>query len=283
MICFKNISASFDFSWINAPFESQTNKIETINIDERPQLMATESWKSIELDRLSEEECNNYQTQLDYMQNNLQRIKRTICNYLDMNELETSEDDKFPIQFFNLNATDDDIKSGAWTVQLESEREILEKSFMNEKARIENIKRIIWNCFEIKPQKVHGIFTDIFIENFPLTDLDENLADELIFNKLLNDNKRFAQICALKPWIFTNVMINDEMEWPVDELQLDQTIDRFNVFATETIDQQLSSNWNFDFNFVSTLPMDSLENVDIHDESMVNAYNIKVYVSLLSL
>lgn len=278
LICFKNISTSFDFSWINAPFESESEseKLEVINIDETLGLTPSNSWKSLELVRLTKEECAGYETQLENMQQNLARIKQTIINYMNINELE-SKDEQFPIQFFNLNATEADIKSGALKEQIEAEREGLEKSFSEEKARIENIKRIMWDCFETKPQKLQGVFTEIFIQNFPLTDLDEKLSDESILNKVLEDQVLFHQVCELKPWIHPNVMIRDDIEWPM-ESQTTKTTDRFSVLASKIIDQQLTSKVNLDYSFFSALPTEQ-ENVDIHDENLVNVYNVKVYVS----
>lgn len=278
LICFKNISTSFDFSWINAPFESEleSEKLEVINIDETLGLTSSNSWKSLELVRLTKEECAGYETQLENMQQDLARIKQTIINYMNINELE-SKDEKFPIQFFNLNATEADIKSGALKEQIEAEREGLEKLFSDEKARIENIKRIMWDCFETKPQKLQGVFTEIFIQNFPLTDLDEKLSNEFILNKVLEDQELFHQVCELKPWIHPNIMIDNDIDWPI-ESQITKTTDRFSVLASRIIDQQLTSNVNLNYNFFSTLPTEQ-ENVDIHDENVVNVYNVKVYVS----
>lgn len=279
LICFKNISTSFDFAWINAPFESQTEKIEISNIDEMLESIPHESWKNAELARLSKEESENYRSQLDCMQQELDRIKGTIVNYIETNSMEP-EEEQFPIQFFNLNATEADIKSGALKEQIESEREILEQTFADEKARIENIKRIMWDCFETKPQKVLGIFTDIFIQNFPLTALDEKLGDEWHLNKVLENQQLFAQICKLKPWIHPNIVIKEDIQWPESEMQATKTTDRFSTFASKIIDQQLTSKVNLDYNFFSILPIEP-ENVDIHDEPAVNAYNIKIYVSIV--
>lgn len=277
VICFKNISTSFDFSWINAPFEPDTEQIDVINIDETLQLTVINSWKSIELARLTKEECLGYESQLDCMKRDLERIKQTIVNYMDINERESKEE-QFPIQFFNLNATEADIKTGALKKQIEAERENLEKLFLDEKARIENIKQIMWDCFETKPQKLQGIFTEIFIQNFPLTDLDEKLSDETLLNKVLEDPKLFHRICELKPWIHTNIMIREEIDWPGLDSQTTKTTDRFSVLASKIIDQQLTSKVNLDYNFFSTLPTEQ-ESVDIHDETVVNVYNIKIYVS----
>lgn len=278
LICFQNISTCFDFSWINAPFETESEKLEVINIDETLELTPTNSWKSIELARLTKEECAGFETQLENMKKDLERIKQTIVNYMDMNERE-SRDEQFPIQFFNLNATEADIKSGALKQQIEAEREGLEKAFSDEKARIENIKQIMWDCFETKPQKLQGIFTEIFIQNFPLTDLDERLSDETLLNKVLEDQELFHKICEIKPWIHPNIMIREDIEWPGMDSQATKTTDRFSVVASRIIDQQLSSKVNLDYNFFSTLPTEQ-ENVDIHDETVVNAYNIQVYVSI---
>ncbi|XP_031619938.1 cilia- and flagella-associated protein 43 [Contarinia nasturtii] len=281
VICFKNITKTFDFTWINAPFESQTEKIEIVNIDEMLESSPVESWKNVELARLSKEECENYKSQLDEMQQDLDRIKTTIVNYIDMNENEPQEE-QFPIQFFNLNATEADIKSGALKEQIELEREMLEKTFADEKARIENIKRIIWDCFETKPQKVHGIFTDIFIQNFPLTALDEKLGDENNLIKVLENPELFAQICKLKPWIHPNIVSKEHIQWPESEIQSTKTTDRFSTFASKIIDQQLTSKVNLDYNFFSILPM-APENVDIRDEHAVNTYNIKIYHNIVRL
>lgn len=278
MICFKNISTTFDFSWINAPFVCDSEKLDVVNIDETLELIRIESWKSIELNRQTKDECAAYETELADIKENLDRIKRTIVNYLDINECEP-KDEQFPIQFFNLNATEADIKSGALKEQIEAEQECLEKEFCNEKARIENIKHIMWDCFETKPQKLQGIFTDIFIQNFPLTDLDEKLGDETLLNKVLGNQDLFHAVCELKPWIHPNIMMDSDIEWPAESQTTTKATDRFSLLATRIIDQQLTSKVNLDYNFFSILPTEQ-ENVDIHDETVVNTYNVKIYVSI---
>ncbi|XP_055325488.1 cilia- and flagella-associated protein 43 [Sitodiplosis mosellana] len=277
LICFKNISTSFDYSWINAPFHSESNKLEVINIDETL-VTPIDSWKSIELARQTREECAAYETELENIKQDLDRIKRTIVHYMDINERQPN-DEQFPIQLFNLNATEADIKSGALKEQIEAEREALEMEFSDEKARIENIKQIMWDCFDTKPQKLQGIFSDIFIQNFPLTDLDEKLGDETLLNKILEDQELFHQVCELKPWIHPN--IHEDIKWPI-ETQTTKTTDRFSLLAARIIDQQLTSKVNLDYNFFSTFPTEQ-ENVDIHDEPVVNAYNVKIYHNIVRL
>lgn len=279
LICFQNISTSFDFNWINAPFDAtETEKPEIVKFDEILDLNSTDSWKTIELDRLATEEYEYYGAQLKAMNENLNRIKSTVISYIDSNELEL-RDDQFPMQFFNLNATEVDIQSGALKDQIELKRELLQQTFFNEKSRIENIKQMMWDCFDTKLQKLQGVFTDIFIENFPLTALDEKLGDETILNELLKNEQIFRQICKWKPWIHPNLTIEEEITWPVVEIQAHKTIDRFSNFASKIIDQQLNANVNLDLNFFSALPIET-ENVDISNETIVNTYNLKVYVSI---
>lgn len=270
----------FDFSWINAPFDAnESEKPETINIDDLLESTPTmDSWKSLELARLAREECENYECQLKMMHDDLERIKNTVIDYLNMNELE-SKQEQFPIQFFNLNATEADIQSGAMKHQIELQRISLEHAFDGEKSRIENIKQIMWNCFETKPQKLHGIFTDIFIQNFPLTDMDEKLSDDMLLQKLLSDKELFNQICALKPWIHPSTTIKEQINWPTIDSQTNKMSDRFSTFASKIIDQHLTANVNLDYNFFGTLPMEP-EIVDIHNETLVNVHNVKVYVRL---
>lgn len=258
---------------MNAPFVPDSEKLDVVNIDETLELIRIESWKSIELNRQTKDECEAYETELANMKENLDRTKRTIVNYLDVNECQP-KDEQFPIQFFNLNATEADIKGGALKEQIEAEREGLEKEFYKEKARVENIKHIIWDCFETKPQKMQGIFTDIFIKNFPLTDLDEKLGDETLLNKVLGNQDLFHTVCELKPWIHPNTMMDGDIEWPISQTTTKAT-DRFSLLATRIIDQQLTSKVNLDYDFLT-----EQENVDIHNETVVNAYNVKIYVSI---
>lgn len=282
LVCFKNISTTFDFSWINAPFESEEiKKSVPIKIDASLDSTPMDSWKSIELARLAREECDNYETQLKTMHDDLERIKSTIVNYMNVNELESREE-QFPIQFFNLNATEADIQSGALKQQIESERVLLEKAFADEKCRIENIKQIMWDCFETKPQKLQGIFTDIFIQNFPLTDLDEKMSDEILLKKALDDEQLFDKICVLKPWLHPNTTIKGDIHWPTIDSESNKFNDRFTAFASKIIDQNLTANVNLDYNFFSTLPMEP-ETVNVHNESLVNVYNIKIYVRIIPM
>lgn len=278
LICFKNISTAFNFSWINAPFEpTDSEKIETINIDQLIEHQFTESWKTTELTRLADEESQHFTSQLQIMQQDLNRIKTAVIDFMNTNELEPVED-RFPIQFFNLNATEADIQSGALKEHMERERKALEQIFSDEKSRIENIKQIMWDCFQTKPQKLLGIFTDIFIQNFPLTDLDEKLSDELILKETLDTQELFDQVCEVKPWIHPNIVIKEVIDWPVVRPPSKLTSDRFSLFAMKIIDQQLTANVNLDYNFFSTLSIES-ESIDINNEALVNAHNLRVHVS----
>lgn len=279
LICFQNISNSFEFNWINAPFDAtEAEKPEIVKFDTILDLNSTDSWKTIELDRLATEEYEYYGAQLKKMNEDLNRIKSTVISYIDSNELEL-RDDQFPMQFFNLNATEVDIQSGALKDQIELKRELLQQTFFNEKSRIENIKQMMWDCFDTKLQKLQGVFTDIFIENFPLTALDEKLGDGAILKELLKNEQLFRQICKWKPWIHPNLTIEEEIEWPEVEIQTHTNIDRFSNFASKIIDQQLNANVNLELNFFSALPIEP-ENVDISNETIVNTYNLKVYVSI---
>lgn len=252
--------------------------MQIITIDKTAEIASTDPWKDIELTRLFNEECQHYEAQLELMQQDLNRIKRTVIDYMDLNELE-SPDERFPIQFFNLNAIDADIRCGAFKEQIESERRALEKMFLEEKSRIENIKQIMWDCFETKPQKLQGIYTEIFIQNFPLTNLDEKLSDESILKRTLESPELFQQVCEVKPWIHPNIVIKGVIEWPAPEpSQPSKMSDRFSAFASKIIDQQLTSNVNLDYNFFSTFSMES-ENINVNNETLVNAQNIRIYVS----
>lgn len=105
------------------------------------------------------------------------------------------------------------------------------------------------------------------------------MGDETILNELLKNEQLFRQICKWNPWIHPNLTIEEEIEWPVVEIQPHKNIDRFSNFASKIIDQQLNANVNLDLNFFSALPIEP-ENVDISNETIVNTYNLKVYVSI---
>lgn len=276
LIGFQNTSTIFEFAWINAPIDNENESIDEIQMVAAT-TSATEPWKSAELARLANEEHAHYEAQLQSMHEHLYRIKSTITNYVDSNAMEPI-DEQFPLQFFNLNSTEADIQSGALKEHIERQRKELEQIFADEKSRIENIKQIMWDCFETKPQKLQGIFTDIFIQNFPLTDLDVKLCDETLVQKVLMIAELFQQICEIKPWIHPNILIKEVIAWPVAAAQPKSHSDRFSVLATKIKDQQLTANVNLDYNFFSTLSTES-EMVEISNERRVNEHNIRMHVS----
>lgn len=227
----------------------------------------------MELARLANEEIAHYANQVQLIDRDLNAIKMAIRNLMDSNAVELMQE-QYPIQFFNLNASDqNDTLKG----HIESERKSLEKMFADEKSRIENIKQIMWDCFETKPQKLQGIYTDIFIQNYPLTDLDEKLNDEAMLKKVLENEELFRQICELKPWIHPNISIKTEIEWPKEPAQCKSTSERFSLFASKIVDQQLTANVNLDYNFFATLSIES-ENIDISNDRLVNDHNIRMHV-----
>lgn len=283
MIGFKNISTIFEFLWINTPVfnaSSDADEKAVISIDEMtaettlPSSSSSPSWKSMELARLADEEIAHYANQVQLILHDLNAIKIAIRNLIDSNAVELM-DEQYPIQFFNLNASD---QNDTLKEHIELERKSLEKVFADEKSRIENIKQIMWDCFETKPQKLQGIYTDIFIQNYPLTDLDEKLNDEAMLKKVLQNEELFRQICDLKPWIHPNISIRNEIEWPKERTQFKTTSERFSLFAAKIVDQQLTANVNLDYNFFATLSIES-ENIDISNDHLVNEHNIRMHVS----
>lgn len=278
LVCFKNITTSFDYSWINAPFEPPASeKREIVNIDDAL-IAPSESWKTIELSRLAELEYDHYERQLKGMKQDLERIKSTVIHYMDINMVKSSEE-QFPMQFFNLNATEADLQSGALKELIETKRQCLEKIFEDEKTRILNIKQIMWDHFETKPLEMRAIFTNIFIQNYPLTDLDMKLGDEVVLTQVLQSEDLFKQIGALKLWIIQNHVDQEDIKWPVANTQANKYNERFSAFASKIIDQNLSANVNLDLNFFSTLPTESID-LDINEEASVNSFSIRIYVSL---
>lgn len=283
LIGFQNISTKFEFLWINTPLTMPSDSIgnSTISIDE---LLAeknfatsstSSSWKSMELDRLANEELAHYAVELQSIHNDLNAIKLAICNYMDANATE-SMSDQYPIQFFNLNASN---QNDTLKEFIDMERKSLEKMFSDEKLRIENIKQIMWDCYQTKPQKLQGVYSDIFIQNYPLTDLDEKLSDDTMLKRCLNNDELFEQICNLKPWIHPSISIKTEIDWPKEKAQCKSMMaDRFSLFVSKIVDQQLTANVNLDYNFFSTLSIES-ENINISDDKLVNAHHIRMHVS----
>lgn len=278
LIGFRNISTIFEFLWINTPLNINTNSNEEaiIAIDEI--VAKTTTWKSMEFTRLADKENAHYAVQLESINHDLNALKTAISEHMDKNASELV-DEQYPIQFFNLNAShqNDTLKE-----YFESERKSLEKMFFDEKLRVENIKRIMWDCFATKPQQLQSIhISDIFIQNYPLTNLDEKLGDESILSEVLKNDELFQRICNLEPWIHPNISIKNEIKWPNEKTQFKSTIDRFSLFASKIIDQQLTANVNLNYNFLSTISMES-ENIDISCERLVNAHNIRMHVSFSS-
>lgn len=251
-----------------------------ISIDEMtpeitlPTSSSSPSWKTMELARLANEESAHYANQVQLIHHDLDAIKMAIRHLMDSNAVELM-DEQYPIQFFNLNASD---QNDTLKEHIELERKSLEKMFADEKSRIENIKQIMWDCFETKPQKLQGIYTDIFIQNYPLTDLDEKLNDETMLKRVLQNAELFRQICNLKPWIHPNISIKNEIEWPKEQTHCKSTSERFSLFASKIVDQQLTANVNLDYNFFATLSIES-ENIDISSDRLVNEHNIRMHVS----
>lgn len=276
LICYRNASESFEFLWINIPFSrDKQSRLHAISSTE--ELSCENPWKCIEQLKLEEIERKKYEFEIKTIETELSGIKKLITAYIAANE----QNELFPLQFFNLNSVETNKQSELRKQNQIIEQNTLEAGLSFEYQRIENIKKYLWNNFEVKPLKVCGIFAKIYIDNFPLTSLDDQMANDNFLKNILTESEILNQICSMEIWNRRNVRAIDKVKWfeIKGRAKSDKKhADRFTTFASKIIDQNLSTNVAWSHNFIKLTHMEC-KSIDITSEYQLNVYNINVYVS----
>lgn len=217
------------------------------------------------------------QPNVDAIQNELIYLKNSVKSYMDANDIE-EENNKFTIQFFNLNVDEIKRQNEALAEALKIEQNKLDKQLNEKTFHIKKIQKYLFNCFKIERLRVCGIFKDIFIENYALTHLDRKIVNAEVIMGIKRNSELRKRISKLEPGIRYNYLIEDELNWfGFSADYCSEGIERFTAAVSKIIDLHLSTqiSWTHDF---SSIALTECHIDDITDENLINLYNIKIYV-----
>ncbi|XP_055684222.1 cilia- and flagella-associated protein 43 [Lutzomyia longipalpis] len=147
------------------------------------------SW--LEVQRMEQKNCERqkYQERRDAILRDLDNLRREIGKLLDNNEI-CPDEEKLPIHEFNLdsNRVENMIKKAERDRQAEIGKM---QEFMAAQNEITVwIRKSCWDQMSVKSTKVRGIFTDLFIENYPVLEMngiwEKRLSQILMWIQLEN-------------------------------------------------------------------------------------------------
>lgn len=270
---------SFEFLWINI--------LRTPHENIGPQICATsspmslsgplKSWKHIELTRIHKERLDHFKPLFESMQEELTRIKNTVTMHLDVSEM-GPETCHFPIQFFNLDIEKIVHQKEENKKNFECHRNKLENEILMMKIQIARIQKNLVDGFKDNRIRIREIFNDLFIENYPLTHLDEKLLSDDIMETLTVNPELFQRICKLEPWIRCNVINKNELKCLTSSADVcSEGIERFTAAVSKIINLQLNTHISWSNDFTS-----GLINVDEKIHDVTDEYKVmKNYVRVL--
>lgn len=278
-LCFRNGEGTFEFLWINVHFNEATVTNEQTDNKRR---IESKPWKDVETEHLFGADYESHRTEIESIIYDLKQIKETVAFYIAANERE-SIDERFPIQFFNLDMIETQRQNEIAKKNFELVHSALESQYTIEKMRIQNIKKFTWNCYDVKSLKLRDILTKNYVENFPLTHLDECMSNSVNFDELIKMSELINRICILQPWQRYNLFNDEPIQWPVivnakTNIGCKYT-ERFTAMASKVIDQQLSTKVKWHYDFIASMTF-CHEHIDVDNECQVNVYNLKIYVSM---
>lgn len=274
--CFRIASTSFEYLWIN--ILCANNEIIATKVFEYKSIqnLNTKSWKSIELEKMHENERIKCQPHLNFIRDELIRMRASVVMHMDANEL---ADEKFPIQFYNIDIEQTERNNEAKTNRLKAEKEKLDKIFNDEQLNIERVRKNVIDCFKVDRLRVRTIFMEVFIENYALTHLDRKFINDETVEKIIKHSEIIKRFQNLQIGVRQNLLSEKELRWlRISADTCSEVIERFTAAVAKVIDLQLSTHTSWTHDFTSAIGTDHrIDNIT--DEMQVIIYNIRVYVS----
>lgn len=135
---------------------------------------AGKTFVQLKIDQEKEQEANLYRKERESILNDFQILKQKLKQLIDKND-QASEEEKLPIEAFNIDKWGTEIKVQKAQDDRDLEMEKMKKWHQDENKTIDLIIDRTWNKMKTKALTIRGIFTKLRVENYPL--LQESLAD----------------------------------------------------------------------------------------------------------
>lgn len=231
----------------------------------------------MELEKERQAELEKYRCEREKLQRDLQSVICRINYYLDANERELPEH-QLPVKKFNIDVGGTERLLKAKQQQMQAQRRAFKRFCLEKKDIFCFIKEHLWEDFSVHPLKVRGVSAPYFVENYPIRQADEKLANELWLSEALERDDVVKFINELSPWLAKTFAMNKAQLPEIDFDRPAKTADRFVTAATKIYDRCLKARSTSSHLFIAPITVHS-EVVRIEDESKVFDHNIRVYVS----
>ncbi|XP_055523001.1 cilia- and flagella-associated protein 43 [Wyeomyia smithii] len=161
-------------------------------------VLAIPRWIDLEKMNQNENEKLEFEFTRQSILIDFKNIKIKLKELLDINEIAT-DDEKLPIQLFNLNSTITDQLREKAKANRNAEHCRLHKYILNQELANERVIQKCWSIMERKPIKVRSIFVKLFVENYPSLPKEGN---ELFQQRIgvYRETEQMASHDALLPW-----------------------------------------------------------------------------------
>lgn len=264
--------------WINVPFERSDAGGSSEERSSSRVPPAGPSWKDLEQQRRGSDERKRYQQDIDFIRSELDRIRALTASLITANE----ERPLVPLQFFNFDTGEVDRLQALANATYLRERGRLESELAAQHQQIEYVKRLVWAPYAVKPIKIHGIESQLSVDNYPLTELEVRLADGQFLAGILASDDLSAHVCRMQSQQRPNHALDDDDDrtavvWPA--IVEAKKHEKFSAIVTKVCDRQLSTSISWKQNFLKYVSVDD-RLVDITDQHQINLHDVNVHVSI---
>lgn len=206
-------------------------------------------------------------------------IKAEVITLIDANEVEFKET-KLPMKFFNIDVMGIESKTEAHNRAMERMKCKLKDFCAEQMSTIHHIKQHTWDAMATKARKLRSISNNLFVENYPLSVLDEKLSDEHIIEAILKNPGLVKSINEFQPWTQKTISHRIiDVPTVITDCERSRHMERFSVAATKIIDKNLRASATSSHLFITPIATQS-KDVDIQDENQVYEHSLRVFVRI---
>lgn len=185
------------------------------------------SWLDVQKIEQKRRERQKYQEVRDTIIRDLDDLRREIAKLLDNNET-CSDEEKLPIHEFNLdsNHVENMIRKAEKDRQEETGK--MQEFITSQNEISEWIRKSCWDQMSVKSTKVRGIFTNLFIENYPVLEMDgiweKRLNQILMWIKLenLTNSDKFLPWKPIPTSQLEHVLAQEPRVLALEKVKVDQ-------------------------------------------------------------
>uniref|UniRef100_A0A1B0EX10 Uncharacterized protein n=1 Tax=Phlebotomus papatasi TaxID=29031 RepID=A0A1B0EX10_PHLPP len=185
------------------------------------------SWLDVQKIEQKRRERQKYQEVRDAIIRDLDDLRREIGKLLDNNET-CSDEEKLPIHEFNLdsNHVENMIRKAGRDRQEETGK--MQEFITSQNEISEWIRKSCWDQMSVKSTKVRGIFTNLFIENYPVLEMDgiweKRLNQILMWIKLenLTNSDKFLPWKPIPTSQLEHVLAQEPRVLALEKVKVDQ-------------------------------------------------------------